>query len=46
MTGAGVPARADVERLFDADRHHLRHWWAVVWIVDRWRLVYDPPSPT
>ena len=44
MTGAGLPSRDDVERLFDGDRHRLRYWWAVLWVGTRWRLVYDPPN--
>ncbi|AER49389.1 hypothetical protein STINGER_75 [Mycobacterium phage Stinger] len=44
MTGSGVPTRDDVERLFDGDRHRLRHWWVLLWTGERWRLVFDPPS--
>ena len=44
MTGPGLPSRDDVERLFDGDRHRLRHWWVLLWTGDRWRLVFDPPS--
>ncbi len=39
-----APTRADVELLFDADRHRARCWWVAVWVGDRWRLVFDPPS--
>lgn len=38
------PTRADVAALFDGDRHRGRAWWVAVWVGDRWRLVFDPPS--
>lgn len=48
----GVPTRADVERLFDADANRwpawsYRPWWVLIWSWREgcWRLVYDPPSP-
>ena len=48
----GVPTRAEVDALRSADAHTLgllnRHHWVLVWVwpLERWRLVYDPPSRT
>lgn len=44
MTGPGVPTRADIEALFDADRPGRREWWVLVHFPGKWRLVFDPPS--
>lgn len=44
VTGPGVPTRDDVDRLHDGDRHRRRDWWVLIWVGNRWRLVFDPPS--
>lgn len=40
------PTTEDVAALFDGDRHRARAWWVAIWVGNRWRLVFDPPSAT